>query len=115
MTTPYTKLCETLVAEADTVEAAFILSSDGLTRTWYTRRDTAVDDVASVSAGLLGIARELDLFDTTSDASMLFETGFGAMYLHTIDRDTLLVLCLLRGYSFLTINRLLQNVLPGIT
>ncbi|MBN1759314.1 MAG: hypothetical protein JW863_13390 [Chitinispirillaceae bacterium] len=113
MSNQFDSLCETLVTEADSVEAAFTLGSNGMARTWYTRRDTGIDEVASIGAGLLGIARELHLFDTTSDASMLFETAFGAMYVRTIDRETLLVLCLLEGFSFLTINRLLRKVLPG--
>jgi predicted regulator of Ras-like GTPase activity (Roadblock/LC7/MglB family) len=105
------KLCEIIVTEADAVEAAFTLSSNGLPLSWYTQRDTAIDEVASMSAGLLGIARELHLFDTRSAGTMVFETAFGAMYLRSVDTDTLLVLCLLQGYSFLTINRLLQKVL----
>ena len=108
------KLCDYIVAGTDSVEAAFTMSSDGLPLSWHLRRDTAIDDVASVSAGLLGIARELRLFDTTADASMVFETAFGAMLIRTINSDTLLVLCLVKGYSFLTINRLLQRVLTGI-
>ena len=113
MSSVHKQLCETLVNEVDTVEAAFTLGANGMARTWSTRRDTGIDEVASISAGLLGIAGELHLFDSSSDASMLFETGFGAMYVRTLDRETLLVLCLLEGFSFLTITRLLRKVLPG--
>ncbi len=109
------KLCETIVTEADTVEAAFVLSGNGLPLSWYSRKDTPVDEVASISAGLLGIARELRLFDTESDASMQFETAFGAMHIRTLGEGNLLVLCLLSGYSFLTINRLLQKILVNAT
>ena len=107
------KICEHIVTSVESVEAAFTLSSNGMPLAWYIRKEPAIDDVASVSAGLLGIARELRLFDTTSNASMVFETAFGAMFIRTIDKETLLVLCLTRGYSFLTINRLLQKVLDG--
>ena len=106
-----TNLCETIVTGAESVETAFTLSSDGMPLAWYSRKDNAIDEVASVSAGLVGIARELQLFDARSEASMLFETAFGAMYLHTLENESLLVLCMLKGYSFLTIHRLLRKVL----
>ncbi|MBN1575416.1 MAG: roadblock/LC7 domain-containing protein [Chitinispirillaceae bacterium] len=107
------KTCEYIVTNAGSVEAAIIISGSGLPLAWHTARDTAVDEVSSISAGLLAIARELHLFDTTSNASMIFETAFGAIIIRTIDADSLLVLCLLNGYSFLTINRLLQKVYPN--
>ena len=104
-------LCETIVTRTDSVEAAFTLSANGLPLSWYSRKDSAIDEIASISASLVGIARELHLFDTQSEASMVFETAFGAMYLHTLDNESLLVLCLLKGYSFMTIHRLLREVL----
>ena len=93
------KTCEYIVTNDGSIEAAIIISDSGLPVAWHTKKESSIDEVASISAGLLGIARELHLFDTTSNASMIFETAFGA-----------LVLCLTEGYSLLTINRLLKNV-----
>jgi predicted regulator of Ras-like GTPase activity (Roadblock/LC7/MglB family) len=104
------KACEYIVANADSVEAAIIISSSGLTLASATRKDNSIDEVSSISTGLLAIARELHLFATTADASMVFETAFGALTIRTIDTDTLLILCLTDGYSFLTINRILQKL-----
>ncbi|MBN1308247.1 MAG: roadblock/LC7 domain-containing protein [Chitinispirillaceae bacterium] len=97
------------MTNAGSVEAAIIISGSGLPLSWHTCRDTAVDEVSSISAGLLAIARELHLFDTASSASMTFETAFGALVIRTIDADSVLVLCLTEGYSMLSINRLLHK------
>lgn len=104
-------LCKIIVTEEESVESAFTLSANGMPLSWYSRKNTAIDEVASISASLIGIARELHLFDTRSEASMVFETAFGALYLRTLDNESLLVLCLLKGYSFLTIHRQLRKVL----
>ena len=108
------KLCEIIVTGAESVEAAFTISTSGLPLSWYSRKGATIDEIASISAGLVGIARELHLFDTKSEAAMTFETEFGAMYLRTLDSESLLVLCLLKGYSFLTIHRLLREVLSTV-
>lgn len=102
--------CEYFVASDPSVEAAIIISGNGFPLAWRTRRDTSVEEVLSVCAGLLATVRELHLFDTSSDSSMVFETDFGALHISTIDADSLLVLCLTEGYSFLKINRCLEKL-----
>ena len=103
------KACAYIVTNAESIEAAIVISSSGLPLAWHTRKESSIDEVSSISAGLLAIARELHLFDTTSNASMVFETAFGALAVRAINADSLLVLCLTEGFSFLTINRLLKK------
>ena len=105
------KECEYLVKNADAVEAAIIVSTSGLPLAWYTKNDQQIDEITSISGGLLAVARELHLFDTTSVSSMVFQTTFGALHIRTIDTNSLLVLCLTSGYSFLVINRILQQLI----
>lgn len=102
-------VCEYIVKNAGSIEAAIIISGSGLPLAWHTRKNSSIDEVSSISAGLLAIARELHLFDTTSNASMVFETSFGALAVRAINADSLLVLCCTEGFSFLTINRLLKK------
>ena len=105
------KICEYIVRNSGSVEAAIIISDCGLPMAWHTRKDTVIEEVSSISSGLLTIARELHLFDTTSNTSMIFETTFGALIIRTIDIDSQLVLCLTDGYSMVSINRLLQKLI----
>jgi hypothetical protein len=107
------KQCEYIVTNAKSVEAAIVINDSGQPVCWYTRKDNIIDEVAAISSSLVSIARNLSLFDTSSDGSMIFETGFGALNIRTIGSGTLLVLCLTEGYSFLTINRILQNLSIG--
>jgi predicted regulator of Ras-like GTPase activity (Roadblock/LC7/MglB family) len=92
------------------VEAAIILSGNGLPLAWHTRKDSSVEEVLAVCTALLAAARELHLFDTSSHASMVFDTAFGALHMSTIDAESLLLLCLTGGYSLLTINSLLERL-----
>jgi predicted regulator of Ras-like GTPase activity (Roadblock/LC7/MglB family) len=109
------KECEYIVNNAEAVEAAIILNNSGLPIAWYCKNNQIIDEVASISGGLLAIARELYLFDTTSVASMVFQTSFGVLHIRTIDTNSLLVLCLTNGYSFLMINRILQKLITNST
>ena len=102
--------CEHIVSNDPSVEAAIIISGSGLPLAWHTRAGESVEEVLQVCVGLLSTARELHLFDTASPASMVFETAFGALHMSTIDADSLLILCLTEGYSFLTINRCLEKL-----
>jgi predicted regulator of Ras-like GTPase activity (Roadblock/LC7/MglB family) len=106
----HVKECEYIVNNAEAVEAAILLSNSGLPLAWHAQNDQLIDEVASISGGLLAIARELHLFDSASVSSMVFQTTFGALHIRTIDSTTLLVLCLTKGYSFLVINRILQKL-----
>lgn len=102
--------CEYILQKIDSIEAALILSDRGLPIEWYTRKDTPIDEIVSLSSNLLGIAKELHLFDTKSEGSMVFETNFGALIIRTLDENSLIVLCVTDGYSLLTINRVLEKV-----
>lgn len=104
------KKCEYIVANVKSVEAAIVINTMGQPLCWYTRKDNVISEVTAISTSLIAIARNLSLFDTSSDGSMIFETGFGALNIRTIGSDSLLILCLTEGYSFLTINRILMNL-----
>lgn len=107
------KECEDLVASSDAIEAAIVLSDNGLPLVWHTRINAPIEEVASMSAGLIAAARELHLFDTETNASMLFETDFGALSIRTLPNATLLVLLLTKGYSFLSIDRTVRKCIDG--
>lgn len=102
--------CKYIVNNIDSVEGAIVISSNGLPLAWYTDKDNPIDQIASLSASLVHTAAELYLFDTTSDASMVFKTTFGALNIRTLSPNTLLILCLTKGFSFLTINRILDTI-----
>ena len=102
--------CKYIVNSIDSVEGAIVISNNGLPLAWHTEKDSPIDQIASVSAGLVRNAAELYLFDTASDASMVFKTSFGALNIRTLSSKKLLVLCLTKGFSFLTINRILDTL-----
>ena len=104
------KECKYIVTNSPAIEAAIVINGKGEALSWYSKKNSPIDEVAAISNNLVTIAHELCLFDTASVASMIFETSFGALNIRTIDTDRLLVLCLTEGYSFLTINRLLKKV-----
>jgi|GEM_PF-4086108 len=104
------KTCEYIVTNSESIEAAIMMSGSGLALAWHSKKDTPVDEIVSICSGLLGAAGELNLFDTGSDALMMFETAFGALMIRTIDPDSLLVLCLAEGYSVIAVNRLLRQL-----
>lgn len=103
--------CAYIVANADGVEAAILLSN-GRPHAWHCRKETPVDEIASIGAGLIAIAQELHLFDpNATDASMLFETKFGALNIRAVDSATQLVICLKNGYIVQTIDRIVNRIL----
>jgi len=104
------KDCKYIVNSIDSVEGAIVISGNGLPIAWYTEKDNPIDQIASISASLVRTAAELYLFDPASDASMVFKTPFGALNIRTLSPNTLLVLCLTKGFSFLTINRILDTL-----
>ncbi len=101
--------CEYIVKNAESIEAAIVIDGSGQPLAWYSRKESSIDEVSSISAALFAVARELNLFDTSSNASTVFESSFGALALKAIDNDSLLVLCLTEGFSFFTIDRLLKR------
>lgn len=105
------EICEHIVLNMRSIEAAIIISVDGLPLAWYSMEDTAIDEVTSISAGLLAVARELVLFNRDTDASMVFDTSFGALAIINLDIDSLLALCLTDNNSFPTIHRRIRKLL----
>lgn len=102
--------CKFIVTNVESIEGAIVISGNGLPLAWYTEKDNSIDQIASISASLVRTAAELQLFDLTSDASMVFKTSFGALNIRTLSPNALLVLCLAKGFSFLTINRILNTL-----
>jgi predicted regulator of Ras-like GTPase activity (Roadblock/LC7/MglB family) len=102
--------CKYIVTNIESVEGAIVISNNGLPLAWYTEKDNPIDQIASLSASLVRTAAELYLFDITSNASMVFTTSFGALNIRTLSPSALLVLCLAKGFSFLTINRILDTL-----
>lgn len=103
--------CAYIVANTEGVEAAILLSG-GRPLAWHCRREIPITEVASISAGLLSIAQELHLFDPTApEASMHFETKFGALNIRSVRPDTQLVLCLAGSYVTQAIDQIVHRIL----
>ena len=67
------KECKYIVTNSPAIEAAIVINGKGEALSWYSKKNSPIDEVAAISNNLVTIAHELCLFDTASVASMILK------------------------------------------
>jgi hypothetical protein len=104
--------CELIVTTINCSEAAIVFSF-GTDPVWFTRSYKPVDQLIIIAQNLITLSNDLHLFDNSPGASITYETSFGALYIRSVDSESLLILCLIEGYSLPDIEVQLKKLLSN--